>query len=217
MIPIFDLSQVKVAWFAIKAEGFVLYGFMLYTDSDSAITDFMSKQSGLAELDQLSGDECAIFVIESPSRKWVSYAKRHDHPWWRLFGSQMNQQPAGPRAGDEPPVRLRVAEAGRALLQNRDAVLVAVGGEEPVSLNHLLEPDYSALYDRNEIWEVVRHFGLRFHEIPCMVFFRDLDEGEIDVVCLKEIQTPHQATLTFREFFDSVDFRRMLEEARLNA
>lgn len=216
MIPIFDLNQVRVAWFEIKAEEFVLYGFMLYTDADLGIANFMSKQSGLAELDQLSGEDCAIFVIESPSRKWVSYAKRHDHPWWRLFGSHMNQF-TNHGINVDSPIRSGVAEAGRTLLQNRDVVLVAVGEDQPVSLAHLLDPDYSALYDRNEIWDIVRHFGLNFRDIPCLVFFKDLDEGEIDVVCLRDLQTPHQAMLSFREFFAGPDFRRMLEEARTHA
>jgi hypothetical protein len=111
----------------------------------------------------------------------------------------------------------RVAEAGRTLLQHRDLVLVSVGEDRPVSLTHLLEPDYSALYDRNEVYEAVRHFGVAFHEVPCLVFFRDLDRGDIDVVCLRDIQAPHQATLSFRDFFDGPDFKRLLDEARSNA
>jgi hypothetical protein len=215
MIPVFDLNQVRVAWFQIKGAGFVLYGFMVYSDQDSPLVEFMQKQSGLAELDQLSGDECAIFVIESPSRKWIEYAKRHDHAWWRLFGSRMNQ---GSYRRDIELSSSRVAKAVETLVRNRDSVLVAVGGDEaPRTLKQLLEPNYDALYDRNEVWAVVRHFGLSPQEVPCIIFFKDIDEGDFDVICLRDITSARQATLSFRDFFGGRDFRRLMEEARKHA
>jgi len=36
MIPVVDLNQVHVAWIEIRGHGFVLYGFMLYSDADVA-------------------------------------------------------------------------------------------------------------------------------------------------------------------------------------
>jgi hypothetical protein len=212
MIPIFDLNQVHVSWIEIRGEGFVLYGFMLYSDQDTPLVDFMHRQSGLAELDSLSGPECAIFVVESPSRRWVEYARRHDHPWWRLFGSRTSQFSAPEDQRNRPADR--VAEAVEALVQHQNSVLVAVGDDQHVTLRHLLEPDYGSLYDRNEIWDVVRHFGLMPQEIPCLVFFKDLDQGDIDVVCLRDIRTTRQATLSFRDFFGGPDFGRILGEAR---
>jgi hypothetical protein len=215
MIPVFDLNQVHVAWFQIKGAGFVLYGFMVYSDQDSPLVEFMQKQSGLAELDQLSGDECAIFVIESPSRRWIEYAKRHDHAWWRLFGNHLNQDSNPRHMGLTSP---GVAEAVESLVRNRDSVLVVVGGgDEPRTLRQILEPNYDALYDRNEVWAVVRHFGISPQEVPCIVFFKDIDEGEFDVVCLRDITSPRQATLTFRDFFAGSDFRRLIKEARRHA
>lgn len=215
MIPVFDLNQVHVAWLQIKGAGFILYGFMVYSDQDSPLVEFMQKQSGLAELDQLSGDECAIFVIESPSRKWIEYAKRHDHAWWRLFGSRTNQGSYRREVGLSSP---GVAEAVETLVRNRDSVLVVVGGEEePRTLKQILEPSYDVLYDRNEVWAVVRHFGLSPQEVPCIVFFKDIDEGDFDVVCLRDITSPRQATLSFRDFFGGPDFRRLVKEARRHA
>lgn len=215
MIPVFNLEQVNVAWVKIKGVGFVLYGFMVYSDQDSTLVEFMQKQSGLAELDQLSGDECAIFVIESPARKWIEYAKRHDHAWWRLFGSSMNQGSSCHNVRLSSPA---VAEAVETLVRNRDSVLVVVDtAEEPRTLKQLLEPNYDTLYDRNEVWAVVRHFGLSPNEVPCIIFFKDLEEGDFDVVCLRDITSPHQATLSFRDFFGGPDFRRLMEEARKHA
>lgn len=189
-----------------------MYGFMLYSDEDTLLVEFMNRQSGLAALDRLSGTECAIFVIESPSRKWIEYARKQDHPWWRLFGSR-NSQFTGvenQRAISNP----RIAQAVEALIQNKDTFLVTLADDQSVTLRHLLEPDYASLYDRNEIWDVVHHFGLTPKEIPCIVFFKDLDRGDIDVLCLRDIRTSRQATLSFRDFFDGPDFRRILEEAR---
>jgi hypothetical protein len=210
MIPVFDLNQVHVAWIEIRGQGFVLFGFMLYSDQDTPLVEFMQRQSGLAELDGLSGAECAIFVIESPSRKWVEYARRHDHPWWKLFG---NRAVEFKTATLHRPSR-RVEAAVETLFQNRSNILVAIGDDESVTLRHLLEPDYGSLYDRTEIWEVVRHFGLTPQEVPCIVFFKDIDQGDFEVFCLRDIRTPRQATTTFRNFFGGPEFDRILREAK---
>jgi hypothetical protein len=215
MIPVFDLNQVHVAWLQIEGAGFVLYGFMVYSDQDSSLVEFMQRQSGLAELDQLSGDDCAIFVIESPSRKWIEYAKRHNHAWWRLFGSHLNQGTDSGEIGLSSP---SVAEAVETLVRNRGSVLVVVNGEgDPRTLQQMLEPSYDTLYDRNEVWAVVRHFGISPQEVPCILFFKDIDEGDFDVICLRDITSPRQATLSFREFFSGRDFRRLVKEARRHA
>jgi hypothetical protein len=209
MIPVVDLSQVHVAWIEIRAQGFVLYGFMLYSDQDTMLVEFMRRQSGLAELDDLSGPECAIFVIESPSRKWVEQAKRRNHPWWRLIGSRddrfnLNDLDDG---AELPKYLGSIVEK---LLDHQDSISITVGNDDPVTLRHLREPDYSALYDRREIWAVVQHFGLSPQEIPCLVFFRDLEDGAVDVVCLRELRTLRQTTLSFRAFFGSPHFARLL-------
>jgi hypothetical protein len=216
MIPVLDLDQVRVAWIEIRSAGFVLYGFMLYSDQDTALVEFMHQQSGLAEMDQLSGPECAIFVIESPSRRWIEFAKHHNHPWWRLFGRHTNQLTENDPVAEDR-ITNRLAQTVRTLVRNQNAVVISVGDDQTVSLRHLLEPDYSSLYDRTEIWSVVRHFGLKPQEIPCILFFKDLDDGDIDVVYLRDIRSPRQATLSFRDFFGGIDFERILDEARDNA
>ncbi len=210
MVPIFNLDQVRVAWIEIRGEGFILYGFMLYSDLDTPLVEYMRR--GLSELDYLSGSECAIFVIESPSEKFIQHARRLQHPWWRLFGDQL---PPVARAGD--------GRAGQSsgiahiLLENQNEVLVEVGDTRPVPLRHLVEPDYSVLYDREEVWAAVQHFGLSPDEIPCIVFFRDLDRGDLTVVDLRDIKTINQATHSFRKFFSGTDFKRILKEARTHA
>jgi hypothetical protein len=216
MIPVFNLDQVRVAWVEIRSAGFILYGFMLYSDQDTALVEFMHNRDGLAEVDQLSGPECGIFVIESPSRKWIEHARRHDHPWWRLIGSRSNQFTEDEPAVDEQTAS-KLSQTVQTLVRHQNAVVISVGDGESVSLRHLLEPDYSSFYDRNEIWEVVRHFGLKPQEIPCIMFFTDLDEGNFDVVYLRDVRSLRSATLSFRDFFGGVDFGRILNEARHHA
>jgi hypothetical protein len=210
MFPIFNLDQVRVAWIEIRGEGFILYGFMLYSDLDTPLVEYMRR--GLSELDYLSGSECAIFVIESPSQKFIQHAKRVQHPWWRLFGDSL---PSAARAGDGQPEER--SDIARLLLENQNAVLIEVGDTRPVTLRHLVEPDYSVLYDREEVWAAVQHFGLNPDEIPCIVFFRDLDRGDLTVVDLRDIRTVNQATHSFRKFFSGADFKRILSEARVHA
>jgi hypothetical protein len=210
MIPIFSLDQVRVAWIEIRGEGFVLYGFMMYSDLDTPLVEYMRR--GLSELDYISGSECAIFVIESPSEKFIEHAKRAQHPWWRLFGEDV-----APVAAAADGRRVPASGITQLLLENQNVVLMEVGDARPVSLRHLLEPDYSILYDREEVWRAVKHFGLKPDEIPCIVFFRDLDQGDLTVVDLRDIKTLSQATHTFRKFFSGGDFKRILNEARTYA
>jgi hypothetical protein len=210
MIPIFNLNQVRVAWIEIRGQGFILYGFMLYSDLDTPLVEYMRR--GLSELDYLSGSECAIFVIESPSEKFIQHAKRVQHPWWRLFGGSLAPLV---REGDG---RLeRGSDVPRILLENQNAVLIEVGDNRPVPLRHLVEPDYSVLYDREEVWAAVQHFGLSPDEIPCIIFFQDLDKGDLTVVDLRDIRTLNQATHSFRKFFAGGDFKKILKEARIHA
>jgi hypothetical protein len=212
MIPVFNFDQVRIAWIEIQGEDFVLFGFMLYSDLDTPLVEYMRR--GLAELDYLSGHECAIFVIESPSQAFIQHAKRYEHPWWKIFGSRV---PRPAEYADGPVETDRRHDMTRTLLTSRDAVLVEVGDEQPVSLRHLIDPEYSVLYDRNEVWAVVQHFGLMPNEIPCIVFFEDLDDGDLTVVDLRDVRTVRQATHSFRSFFAGPDFKRILSEARKNA
>lgn len=198
MIPVHGLDDVRVAWVEIQAEGYILHGFLLYSDNDDAFVEYM--RSGLEELDYLSGEDCAIFVIESPSERWIAMAQSRNHPWWRLFGSQLlNLKADSQVVGD----LLKVA--------NRN--LVHIGNGQTVSLDHLLGIRIGELYNRSEVWRVAKHFGLQNQDVPCITFFRDLDDTTFHVLDLTQIRTKYQATRLFRRFFDSAAFKQLLEEA----
>ena len=49
MIPIPGLEDVKIKWVLLEKEGFLLFGFLLYTNSDRALVDYM--KDGLFDLD----------------------------------------------------------------------------------------------------------------------------------------------------------------------
>jgi hypothetical protein len=215
VIPVLGLEQARIAWVQIRGEGYVIYGFILYTDSDSALVEYM--QTGLLELDRISGPECAIFIIESPSAKWVEMAKKKNHPWWRLFGStaSLSNSPAEV-AQASLPNRDHLLQA---LAQNKPFIVFQVEPGEVVSQKHLLEPNYQSLYDRNEALEIAEFFGIVPSQVPCLIFFKDFDNDEEDITVadLTDIRTQWQMKRYFRRFFSSSEFKQILKNARANA
>ncbi|MEK6337215.1 MAG: hypothetical protein AABM67_20020 [Acidobacteriota bacterium] len=212
MIPVPGLDQVRIAWIEIRAQGYILYGFMLYSDADTPLVNYM--QSGLVEIDALSGAECAIFVIESPSAKWIEFTRRKDHPWWRLFGRYL-QATSGQSSKEFDSISNKLV---RELLKYQQAVIVQVADAQLVTLQHLFAPDYQLLYDRSEVWSVAKEFGIKPEDVPCLIFFHDLDDDEdVTIVDLTDLRTERQATRYFRRFFGSREFKKILREARAHA
>src|SRR6266567_4836492 len=92
MFPVLDLASLRLSWIRIRSEHFVLYGFMLYSDLDTALVDYV--RLAFSELDYLAGVECAIFVIEAPSLEWIETAHRKNHPWFRILGQSVRKDSA---------------------------------------------------------------------------------------------------------------------------
>ena len=206
MIPVAGLDDVRVAWMEIRKHGFVLYGFMLYSDCDTPLVSYM--KAGLFELDTLSGSDCAIFVIESPSAKWMEMTKTKDHPWWHLFGERLERQrnvavTAGSRA---------TASMVENLTALRHVCVVQMADGSSATLEHLLDPNYNLLYDRNEVWGVAKYFGIRFEQVPCIVFFRQLTDPKVKVMDLSDLDNDVEAARFFRQFFGSQEFHKLLAE-----
>lgn len=215
MIPVPGLDQVRIAWIQIQAYGFILYGFILYSDLDTPLVQYM--QSGLLELDNLSGSECAIFVIESPSAKWIEITRRKEHPWWKLFGEKVQASTSDTESQSQSQLMGTSSTLLQSLIKNQQAIIVRVGEGQLATLEHLLEPNYHLMYDRNEVWAVAKHFGIKPEDVPCLIFFGDLDRGDITVVDLTALRSERQATRFFRRFFSSKEFKRLLQEARAHA
>jgi hypothetical protein len=204
------LEQVNVAWVMLQKEGYVLYGFLLYADTDSEIVKFMSD--GIFDLDVLSGDECAIFVIESPSEKWITYAKQGNHTWWRLFGKQLAEQTLAEKPSDEKSKWFwqKITLFQQVIIQNNTDANIVVGDDNIVSLAHIIQPRISLLYNRNEAFKVATHFGVDYCELPCLIFFKDLKGRVIWKKQLEQYDSQASLKKFFREFFQSDDFNSML-------
>jgi hypothetical protein len=204
MLPVLSLDQVRVAWVVLEKEGFLLYGFLLYTGSDRALVDYMKE--GIYDLDILSGEKCAVFVLESPSREWVTYTRQSDHSWWRLFGADVAKQID--TEGGASAKRRSLFE--KTIIENIHNSVIVVGQDNVVSLSQILDPPINLPYNRAEALKVARHFGLGARDVPCLVFFRSLSGSVISKVSLEEFNSQDQLKRFFRDFFEGADFESLL-------
>jgi hypothetical protein len=195
------LSEIKIQWLAIQQGNYKLYGFLIYTGADTVIVEFLKE--GILDLDVLSGNECAIFLIEPPSKKWINYVRKSGHPWAQFFNDLINPAPGHanvrqPKVGAEVP--------GTVTIEDITTSVVILGNDNHVLMNQLLEPDYDALFDRSEAYKVAEHFHIAKQEIPCLIFFKDIDDHLIWMQQLDDYDTLKSLKIFFRNFFDSPAF-----------
>ena len=69
------------------------------------------------------------------------------------------------------------------------------------------------------MWEVAGYFGIAANQVPCLIFFKDFDNDEEDITVadLTDIRTKWQLNRYFRRFFESAEFKHILNKARANA
>jgi len=204
MIPIPGLEEIKVQWLLIEKGGYKLYGFLLYTCTDTVLVEYL--KNGLTELDVLSGDKCAIFLIEPPSKKWITYARKKGHLWLSLFLPDGTRN-AVEEMNDTEATHQQVVNT---LIANNANSVIVVGDHVKVTLNQLLDPEYNELYDRTEAISVARHFNLKASDIPCLIFFKNLEGNVIWNKSLDGYQTIRDLNNFFRGFFESDDFKSLL-------
>jgi hypothetical protein len=222
MFPVLDLANLRLALVRIRAKGVVLYGFLLYTDLDTALVEY--ARLGFGELDGLAGTECIIFVIEAPSTEWIDFARRKNSPWLNII----NELTPVPTRTPARPVELQGDRAASSLVadqeklsrllnflaQNPELCVFELSPKNVVGARHLLDPQYQIPYNRLEALEVARFFGLKLDEIPCLILFEHLEASEVWALKLGEIETVQQAKDYFRKAFASSDFERILDHAR---
>lgn len=208
MIPIPGFEQVKVVWVRLEKEGFVLYGFLLYTSADRGLVDYI--RDGIYDLDVLSGKECAVFVIESPSAEWIAYARQTDHTWWHLFGSEIIEE-ANKGAGNSGRSKISLLE--RNIIENNHNSVIIVGdGNTATSLQQIINPIITIPYNRAEAFKVAKHFGLEAKDVPCLIFFKDMNSRVIWKSLLGHLTTQNELKVYFREFFDSPEYDSILHK-----
>lgn len=205
MMPFPGLSEVRIQWVAIQQGNYRLYGFLIYTGSDTALVEFLKE--GILDLDVLSGEECAIFLIEPPSKKWINYVRKSNHHWSRFFSDIVNPTPGHL---DSRRPKETAGSPGKVTIQDITNSVVILGDGNQVLMNQLLEPDYDVLFDRSEAYKVAEHFQIPKREIPCLVFFKNIDDHLIWMKQLDDYDTPKALKVFFRDFFDSLAFQSLL-------
>lgn len=207
MMPFPGLDEIKIQWLAIQQGNYKIYGFLIYTGSDTAIVEFLKE--GIVDLDILSGEECAIFLIEPPSKRWIDYVKKKNHPWSQYLDQLTAANHEAQDASENGLDDMDLVPNSVLIREIRNAVVV-VGPNNHVSMNQLLEPDYESLFDRSEAYNVAEHFNIATNEIPCLVFFKNLNDHVIWMQPLEDYDTQNKLKVFFRGFFVSPDFKSFL-------
>lgn len=210
MIPIGGLDSVRVFWFQLEGENFVLYGFLLYTNADTGIWSYV-QNGGMLDLDHITGDRCAVFVLDEPPADFVKEAKKKNHVWYRYFSESRGADSYGSEdTSTDSDLGGEVGSFSRNTLQSLRNCVVVIGSENHIAAESLVD---GAAIDRDEIGKVLDHFALDFGRVPCITWFRSLDDSRFEVVDLKTITDAHSARLFFRTYFTSESFRRLLKVA----
>ncbi len=213
MIPVTDLNSIQVCWLRLEREGFVLFGFLLYTNADTGIWSFIHN-GGMLDLDHITGSHCAVFVLDRPPRDFVVAAQKKNHVWYRYFGESFGPRPGIPANATKEPLESAVPAGGFSnnTLQHLNNCVVVIGPENQVAAESLLE---GATIDRDEIGKVLDHFGLDFSAVPCLTWFRRLDDTAFEIIDLRSITDQHSAKRFFRQYFATAEFKRLLSHTRV--
>ena len=199
MIPVPGLDSVRCAWIEIRNEGFNLYGFLLYRSSDQFFPEYLDGR-GLDDLNIWTGEDCGVFVVKSPSSKWIEYTRATNHTWWKLYGHHANENAAG------------IGELSRGV--GYTAVLNV--GEEVLTLREVFAPCLNEFHHSDEIAKILRRFGLRPTEHPCLSLFKDIQDREIWFVDLRDMRglQPRELGEAFQKWFEGPEFGDLMEESR---
>lgn len=210
MIPVPGLEQVKVMWVLIEKEGYRLYGFLLYTMADKALSEYI--RGGIFDLDLLSGDECAIFLIKSPSKEWIRYSQTNNHAWWKLYGNELSERA---KNRQDELRRSKISLLEKNIIENNHDCTIVIGDGNSVSLWQIIEPELDLPYQPAEALRVARHFGLKSTDVPCLIFFQDLNSNVIWRAPLGTLNSSTDVKMFFREFFESTDYRSLISTQRM--
>ena len=159
-------------WVEIRQEGFVLHGFLLFRSTDHYFPEYLDGD-GLDDLNIWTGDNCAVFVVQSPSVQWIEYTRATNHTWWKLFGRYSED---GPSAFSD-------------LAMNVGNAAVLAIGEETLTLRDVFAPCLNQFQHSAEIAKVLHRFGLGPTEHPCLVLFRDLRDRDVWFVDLRDLRS----------------------------
>ncbi|MBY0062365.1 hypothetical protein [Priestia aryabhattai] len=201
------LDEVKIACITLKIRGIELFGFLLYTDTDHVLVNYM--QDGIFELDRITGEKCAVFVIEPPSKRWFSYVKQKHHVWWDAYGTQIEKRSLLDRLSES--IHNMRNKFSRISISDNNNCQIVIGNGNVIGLGNLMQEEYNTIFDRQEALSIAKHFGLGYSSLPCIVFFKELESNEIFTKHLGKHEDRESLKEYFRRFFDSKEFKDLLE------
>jgi hypothetical protein len=172
-----------------------LYGLLVYDGSDHRFPDYMAAD-GLTQLHSHAGKKhCALFVIHSPSQKYIDYAQQKSTLWAQVFN------------------RATLASAMAEIPEIANEPILDIDGERR-SIRQLLTPSTNEFLLADEIQLILRHFDCQPDEHPCLIFFTDLNaKGFWFVNLTKWVGWSREALeVGFRDYFQSKDFSKLAEE-----
>jgi hypothetical protein len=209
VIPIPGLDAVRCSWITVQGEGYVLYGFLLYTASDHFFPDYIDHE-GLRDLDMWSGEDCAIFLVHSPSAEWIDYTKATNHTWWRVFAKEFDGSFRDGDYRDGPPFINEPNDYERLLT----TPFLTIDGKH-ASLSDIANPKVNEFLHGREIANVLRWFDLRETQHPCMILFKDLYDESVWYVDLSDLVDipPRDLRQSLKQWFAGPSFGHMLREA----
>ncbi|WP_053360958.1 hypothetical protein [Bacillus sp. FJAT-27251] len=202
------LDDVKIACITLKVKGVELFGFLLYSDSDRVLVDYMKE--GIFELDIITGNQCVLFVIEPPSKKWFSYVKQKQHIWWDSYGTRYTKKR---RLVDKLSESLRnfTTKFSGITVDGNSNCTIVIGNDNSVRLDSLIQEEYNVVFDRQEALNIAKHFGVEYRSLPCIVFFNELEGNEIVIKYLGNHKDQTSIKNYLRSFFDSEEFKKLIE------
>jgi hypothetical protein len=197
MLPVPGYSDVFYSWIEIKNLGFPLHGFLLYIASDHNFPEYVSGD-GLGDMDYWTRDECAIFIVHSPSAKWIEYTRREKHTWWTLFGQRWSND----------------RELSSLLAEHGQSKLLTIDGQT-ASMQEVFAPALDEFQHRDEIGSILEKFGLGPTDHPCLIFFRDLGDNTAWRVRLRDLVgvSVQELRKALQTWFDGPEFGKLLKEA----
>jgi hypothetical protein len=196
MIPVPGLDDIRVYWLKVRRSGTVLHGYLLYAASDHRFPEYMADE-GIGDLDSWTGEECGIFVFQSPPEGWIKHAARTDHIWSKLV-----KEVYGNGCSEE------VIEFGIDMK-------FAFNGKE-TTLKNLFADCTDSYAHRDLIRQVLQHFSLPVTSHPCLILFQDLYGKQFWHVALDDLLNKPEGDLrkALKIWFSGSDFGRLIEEAR---
>jgi len=104
------------------------------------------------------------------------------------------------------------AEISETEIRNIDRAVVVVGVGNEVQVGALFE---GPAIDLKSVQSVLDNFALKRTDLPCLVWFEDIQDRRYQLLDLR-YHTDHDALLHFfREYFDSKDFKTLIEQASI--